>query len=121
VRRNPIRKRKKLEIDVKDFGVGRSRANFSLQQGVLALPGPCDVAQRGDALTLLRSLPDGCTSLVFCDFQYRGVLDRLQYGNEGSRQRGRAELLAMTSNYIDACCRETARVLKPSGYLLANK
>jgi site-specific DNA-methyltransferase (adenine-specific) len=24
----------------------------------------------------------------------------------------------MTSNYIDACCRETARALKPSGYLL---
>jgi hypothetical protein len=75
VRRNPTRKRKKLEIDVKDFGVGRSRANFSLQQGVLALPGPCDVALRGDALTLLRSLPDGCTPLVFFDPQYRGGCD----------------------------------------------
>jgi len=60
---------------VKDFGVGRSRANFSLQQGVLALPGPCDVALRGDALTLLRSLPDGCTPLVFFDPQYRGGCD----------------------------------------------
>ena len=80
-----------------------------------------NVVQRGDALTLLRSLRDSCSPLVFFDPQYRGVLDHLQYGNEGSRQRGRAELLAMTSNYIDACCRETARVLKPSGYLLANK
>jgi hypothetical protein len=33
----------------------------------LALPWPCDVALRGDALTLLRSLPDGCTPLVFFD------------------------------------------------------
>ena len=48
-----------------------------------------NVVQRGDALALLRSLPDGCTSLVFFDPQYRGVLGHLQYGNEGSRQRGR--------------------------------
>ena len=34
-----------------------------------------NVVQRGDALTLLRSLPDGCTPLVFFDPQYRGVLD----------------------------------------------
>jgi site-specific DNA-methyltransferase (adenine-specific) len=77
-----------------------------------------NVAQRGDALTLLRSLPDGCTPLVLFDPQYRGVLDHLQYGNEGSRQRGRVGLPAMTTDYIDACCREAARALKPSGYLL---
>ena len=77
-----------------------------------------NVMQHGDALTLLRSLPDGCAPLVFFDPQYRGVLDHLQYGNEGSRQRGRAELPAMTSDYIDACCREAARALRPSGYLL---
>ena len=112
------RRRKKLEIDVKDFGVGTSSANFSLQQGVLALPWPCDVALREDALTLLRSLPDGCTPLVFFDPQYREVLDRLAYGNEGARQRERCALPAMTSGYIDACCREIARVLQPSGYLM---
>jgi hypothetical protein len=39
------------------------------------------------------------------------VLDRLNYGNEGERQRGRLSLPAMTSDYIDACCREAARVL----------
>lgn len=98
--------------------MGTSSATFSPQQGVLALPWPCDVALREDALTLLRSLPDACTPLVFFDPQHRGVLDHLQYGNEGSRQRGRAKLPSMTSNYIDACCREAVRVLKPSGYLL---
>src|SRR5262245_29282529 len=35
-----------------------SSLNFSLQQDVLALPRPCNVALREDALTLLRSLPD---------------------------------------------------------------
>jgi site-specific DNA-methyltransferase (adenine-specific) len=79
---------------------------------------PHDVALRGDALVLLRSLPDGCTPLVFFDPQYRGVLDKLQYGNEGARQRGRFALPAMSDDYIDQCCREAARALAPSGYLL---
>jgi site-specific DNA-methyltransferase (adenine-specific) len=77
-----------------------------------------NVAQHGDALKLLRSLPDHCTPLVFFDPQYRGVLDMLKYGNEGARQRGRFHLPAMTSGYIDTCCHEAARVLMPSGYLL---
>ena len=75
-------------------------------------------AQRGDALVLLQSLPDRCTPLVFFDPQHRDTLDRLAYGNEGARQKGRALLPTMTSNYVDACCREAARVLRLSGYLL---
>src|SRR4029077_4111053 len=77
-----------------------------------------NVAQRGDALALLQSLPDSCTPLLFFDPQYRGVLDKLKYGNEGARQKRRFDLPAMTGDYIDACCREAARVLTPSGYLL---
>jgi site-specific DNA-methyltransferase (adenine-specific) len=98
--------------------VGRSMANFSLQQGILTPPGSWGVALRGDALTLLRSLPDGCTPLLFFDPQFRGVLDKLQYGNEAARQKRRFALPAMTVDYIDQCCREGARVLAPSAYLL---
>jgi site-specific DNA-methyltransferase (adenine-specific) len=79
---------------------------------------PRDDVLRGDALTLLRSLPDDCTKVVFLDPQFRGVLDRLQYGNEHARQRGRFALPAMTQDYIDLVCRDIARVLRPSGYLL---
>jgi site-specific DNA-methyltransferase (adenine-specific) len=67
---------------------------------------------------LLQSLPDGCTPLVFFDPQYREVLDRLAYGNEGARQRDRCALPAMSAGYIDQCCREIGRVLRPSGYLM---
>src|SRR5262249_54978165 len=74
--------------------------------------------QSGDALALLRSLPDCCTPLIFFDPQHRDVLDKLQYGNEGARQKGRAKLPAMTDSYIDACCREGVRLLTPSGYLM---
>jgi site-specific DNA-methyltransferase (adenine-specific) len=77
-----------------------------------------NVVQRGDALVLLRSLADGCAPLVFFDPQHRAVLDKLKFGNEGARQRGRARLPAMTEDYIDAVCCESARVLKPSGYLM---
>src|SRR5262245_49853393 len=75
-------------------------------------------AQSGDGLVLLQSLPDCCTPLVFFDPQHRDMLDRLAYGNEGARQKGRALLPAMTSDYVDACCREASRILEPSGYLL---
>jgi site-specific DNA-methyltransferase (adenine-specific) len=77
-----------------------------------------NIAQQGDALALLRSLSDSCTPLVFFDPQHRSVLDKLKFGNEGERQRGRAALPAMTEKYIDAVCLESARVLKPGGYLL---
>jgi site-specific DNA-methyltransferase (adenine-specific) len=77
-----------------------------------------NTAQCGDALILLRSLPDACTPLVFFDPQHRAVLDKLKFGNEGARQRGRANLPAMGEDYIDECCREIARVLAPGGYLM---
>jgi site-specific DNA-methyltransferase (adenine-specific) len=97
---------------LKDFAV-----DFSLRQGILTLPWPCDVALREDALTLLRAMPDDCAAVAFFDPQYRGVLDRLKFGNEGARQKGRYKLPSMSSQYIDACGREIARILRPSGYL----
>jgi site-specific DNA-methyltransferase (adenine-specific) len=76
------------------------------------------IAQRGDALELLRSLPANSSLLGFSDPQHRENLDKLKYGNEGARQRGRFMLPSMSSEYIDECCREFARVLRPSGYLM---
>ena len=77
-----------------------------------------NVAQYGDALSLLQSLSERCTRLIFFDPQHRENLDKLKYGNEGARQRERCKLPAMSTEYIDACCREAARVLMPSGYLM---
>ena len=77
-----------------------------------------NVAQNGDALALLHSLPGGCAPLEFFDPQYRGVLDKMKFGNEGARQKGRFKLPPMDGDYIDACCRESMRLLVPSGYLM---
>jgi site-specific DNA-methyltransferase (adenine-specific) len=77
-----------------------------------------NTAQRGDALTLLQSLSDGCPPLVFFDPQHRRVLDKLKFGNEGERQRGRARLPQMSDAFIDKCIIEGARALRPSGYFM---
>jgi site-specific DNA-methyltransferase (adenine-specific) len=77
-----------------------------------------NVTQHGDALKLLRWLPDRRTPQVFFDPQHRDNLDKLKYGNEGARQRERCKLPQMSSEYIDECCCEAARVLRPSGYLI---
>src|SRR5262245_4105313 len=77
-----------------------------------------NIAQRGDALELLASLADGCAATAFFDPQYRGVLDKLKFGNEGARQRERCALPQMSAEYIDACLREIARILRPSGYCM---
>jgi site-specific DNA-methyltransferase (adenine-specific) len=73
--------------------------------------------QHGDALELLQSLQDETAAAVFFDPQHRSTLERLGYGNEGARQKQRCALSAMSDSYIDECCREIARVLRPSGYL----
>ncbi len=74
--------------------------------------------QRMDGLALLRSLPDRSVSLVNLDPQYRSVLDRQEYGNEGDRQKGRAELPQMTDEQIAQFVAESGRVLRSSGHLL---
>jgi site-specific DNA-methyltransferase (adenine-specific) len=77
-----------------------------------------NIRQHGDALTLLRSLPDPCTPLIFFDPQHRDNLDYLKYGNEGARQRGRSKLPQMSGEYVVACGHELARLLFPTGHLL---
>lgn len=71
-----------------------------------------------NGLDLLRQFPDGSVPLAFFDPQYRGVLDRMNYGNEGERQIKRAELTQMTEDIITKFITEYARVLSPSGHFM---
>lgn len=73
--------------------------------------------QRGDGLALLRSLGDRTAAAVFLDPQYRQGLDRLNFGNEGQRQRGRAELPQMDDRAIRAFMAEAIRVVRSSGHI----
>ncbi|MBR2209767.1 MAG: site-specific DNA-methyltransferase [Synergistaceae bacterium] len=73
---------------------------------------------RVDGLKLLDSLNDNSIAVTFFDPQYRGVLDKLKYGNEGvSRGRARSSLPQMDEETIIKFINEINRVLKSSGHL----
>lgn len=71
-----------------------------------------------DGLTLLRQIPQNSVHLAFFDPQYRGVMDKMAYGNEGARQKGRAQLPQMTQDTIVDFIVEIEKILKPSGHLM---
>ena len=71
-----------------------------------------------DGLTLMSKLPEDCIATAFFDPQYRGVLDKLGYGNEGVlRGKQRSALPQMSSETIAEFIRAIHRVLGPSGHL----
>lgn len=71
-----------------------------------------------DGLEFLGLLPAGAAPVAFFDPQYRGVLDKLRYGNEGKgRGRARCELKQMSEQTIGAFIRGIDRALTTSGHL----
>ena len=71
-----------------------------------------------DGIAFLSQLPDESISAAFLDPQYRGVLDKLAYGNEGKgRGKERTDLQQMDDETIRRFLRGIGRVLKPSGHL----
>jgi len=63
-------------------------------------------------------VPDDAAALCIFDPQYYGALDKMAYGNEGARQKGRVALVQMDDATIAAFVAEIARTLRPSGHLL---
>ena len=73
---------------------------------------------KADGMDLLTSLPEQSIKTAFFDPQYRGVLDKLSYGNEGvNRGQARCSLPQMDEPTIKRFIREIDRVLLPSGHL----
>ena len=71
-----------------------------------------------DGLEFLSNIPSNTVKAGFGDYQYRGVLDKLQYYNEGeSRGKKRCSLEQMSEEKIKQFNQEICRVLKPSGHL----
>ncbi|MDD3920504.1 MAG: site-specific DNA-methyltransferase [Eubacteriales bacterium] len=79
---------------------------------------PLDCRNQADGLTLLSTVSNACIAAAFFDPQYRGVLDKLSYGNEGiGRGMGRCGLPQMSHETILSFLAELDRVLVPSGHL----
>lgn len=71
-----------------------------------------------DGFLLLSEIEDGSVATTFFDPQYRGVLDKLSYGNEGvSRGKDRSSLQQMDLQTILDFLKEIDRVLQLSGHL----
>lgn len=73
-----------------------------------------------DGIDLLEKLKDECVSVVFFDPQYRGILDKMNYGNEGkenSRQLERCNLIQMNDEKIINFIKEIDRILIKTGHL----
>lgn len=74
--------------------------------------------QKIDGLTLLQQLKTRSIPCVFFDPQYRGLLERQKYGNEGkNREIRRCSLKQMTEHKILDFVVQINRILKPSGHL----
>lgn len=71
-----------------------------------------------NGLDLLNLLDKESVKVTFFDPQYRGVLDKLSYGNEGkSRGKERSSLPQMSQEIIFDFLAKIELVLKPNGYL----
>ena len=94
--------------------VGYSDENKSLYNGVLEY----NTAHKMEGSKFLGLIKDNDTSVCFFDPQYRGILDKLQYGNEGiNRGQERSQLSQMSLEYIKEFIRLIDKKLKPSGHL----
>lgn len=71
-----------------------------------------------DGVELLQNINNSQIKACFFDPQYRGVLDKLSYGNEGEKRgKARCDLPQMPEEIIISFIQEISRVLVPSGHL----
>ena len=71
-----------------------------------------------DGLKFLSKLTEASVPVAFFDPQYRGILDKLNYGNEGEKRgKARASLPQMSEKTIADFMQEIDRILIPSGHL----
>ena len=78
-----------------------------------------DSKQKMNGLELLQILETCSIPFVFFDPQYRSILDKQAYGNEGKgRQKNRSELPQMDDDTIKTFLKEIERALIPSGHLM---
>lgn len=72
-----------------------------------------------DGLKMLKMLDPDSIPLVFFDPQYRSILEKQNYGNEGeTRGKSRSELPQMDDKVIKEFLKEIEKVLTPSGHLM---
>lgn len=104
--------------------ITKTESVFSIKRSLLSpnisLPNHLKLNQRlkMDGLKMLKELDDACFPIAFLDPQYRGVLNKMSYGNEGvKRGKTRCELAQMESEVICNFVNELDRILMPTAHL----
>jgi site-specific DNA-methyltransferase (adenine-specific) len=70
-----------------------------------------------DGIELMSNIPNNTIKTCFFDPQYRGCLDKMNYGNEGERQKERSQLTQMSEETIIKFIKNIDLLLLPSGHL----
>lgn len=70
-----------------------------------------------DGLELLKNIHDEVITATFFDPQYRGIMEKMKYGNEGERQKERAVLNQMSEGTIQDFIIQIDRVSLPGSHL----
>lgn len=70
-----------------------------------------------NGLDLLSNLDSETIDTCIFDPQYRQILDKMKFGNEGERQKKRVELSQMSEETIIEFLIQISRVVKPSSYI----
>lgn len=70
-----------------------------------------------DGIDLMHQIPKNSIKTCFFDPQYRGCLDKMNYGNEGERQKERSQLTQMSEDIIIEFIQNIDLLLSPSGHL----
>lgn len=96
---------------------GKTRKIETAPGDVCAEGLPMNEPLRMDGLKLLRAVNAERVPVVFFDPQYRGIMDKMNYGNEGARQKKRAELTQMSDRQITKFIGAIDRILIKSGHL----
>src|SRR3989344_6939745 len=118
----PIKENKETNAVIR--GIPQVRSVFSSIRNTVQPPFKpngmkMDFQQKMDGLHLLGRVNNSSIPLVFFDPQYRSVMDKQNYGNEGKgRSKNRAELPQMANNTIRKFILEIERELIPSGHLM---
>ena len=101
--------------DVNVYSTERTLEAPSIELGS-ALEINCRMKMEGTEFLSL--LPPASFPVAFFDPQYRGILDKMSYGNEGrDRSRARCALPQMTTEDITMFIELISRALMPSGHL----
>ena len=97
----------------------KNRSNTKERGDVIVTPGKIVINEENEicGLELLNNINNEVITACFFDPQYRGIMDKMKYGNEGERQKKRAGLQQMSEETIKLFINEIDRVLIESGHL----